>query len=82
MLITKGLDKPWNLGGVIEEDNPCQEMLRQGKPRHEFFSSARDGKPRLVKSSCQWSYLAVTALQIQHHLGSTLSSKELRTLGG
>ena len=28
------------------------------------------------------SYLAVTASQIQHHLGSTLSSKVLRTLGG
>ena len=29
-----------------------------------------------------WSYLAVTASQIQHHFGSTLSSKVLRTLGG
>ena len=28
------------------------------------------------------SYLAVTASQIQHHLGSTLSSKVLRTLEG
>ena len=29
-----------------------------------------------------WSYLAVTASQIQHQLDSTLSSKVLRTLGG
>ena len=28
------------------------------------------------------SYLAVTALQIQHHLGLTLSSKVLHTLEG
>ena len=35
-----------------------------------------------IKAKTRWSYLAVTALQTQHHLGSTLSSKVLRTMGG
>ena len=35
-----------------------------------------------IMTDVERSYLAVTALQIQHHLGSTLSSKVLRTFGG
>ena len=33
----------------------------------------------LPQGRSAWSYLAVTASQIQHHLGSTLSSKVLRS---
>ena len=37
---------------------------------------------KVIVDTLSRSYLAVTASQIQHHLGSTLSSKVLRTLGG